>query len=328
MGRQTETNYSFSHSEMSVYKECKRKWMMQYYWKLRRRREPRAVARETGTLVHAALEQFYVAGGLNGAASHEIMTDFLVNMRDEDLLKVDETERSKVVEAHDVARIVTEGYIEWLHETGADIGLKFSANPSEVELRAPGPVPNTEIMGIIDLSATDERSGDLIVMDTKVTASIDDMIKTLHIQEQGFMYAVLAKINDPDPNRGFRVIWNMIKRNKQTARARPPFYQRYELAINTDQLRQFYLQLQGQMEEILRTEARLVAGESHVLVAYPTPTKDCSWKCQFFSVCGAMNDVKNNDIEYLVRSYYSTPDQREAAKLEAEQERSKLPFAV
>lgn len=322
MGRKTEDNYSFSHSEMAVFKECRRKWMMQYHWKLRRKREPRSVARDTGILVHEALDLFYKAGGLNGVNTAEMALEYLRNASDEDMLKVDETERKGVKEAHDVARILTEGYFEWLQETGADVGLIIDR--SELELRAPGPVDGTEIMGIIDLGGTDERSGDLFVMDNKVTISIDNMVKTLHIMEQAPMYAVLAKINDADPNRGFRVIWNMIKRNKQTARAKPPFYQRYELAINADQLRQFYAQLQGQIEEILRVEARLNAGEPHVMVAYPTPTQDCSWKCPYFSVCGAMNDMKRNDIPYLIGTYYTTPEQREAARLEYEQTSSAL----
>lgn len=321
MARTSPDNYSFSHTEMSTYKECKRRWWLQYIMKLRRSHEPRAKARETGTLVHGALEQFYVAGGMGGEKAVELMTDWLKAAYDEDMLKVAEVDRADVADTHKTALILALGYVEWLEETGADIGLKFDPNPSEVELRAPGPIEGTEIMGVIDLAGTDERSGDLIVMDTKVTNSIDDMIKTLHIGEQGPMYAILAKLNDSDPDRGFRVIWNMIKRSKQTARAKPPHYLRYELAINPDQLRQFYLQLQGQMEEMLRTEARLAAGESHVKVAYPTPSKDCSWKCPYFAVCGAMNDITRNDVDFIVRQYYTTPEQREAARIEAEQER-------
>lgn len=316
MGRQSVDNYSFSHSEMAVFKDCKRKWYLQYYLKLKRRRNPRAKARDTGILVHAALEQFYVAGGLNGAASEEVMFGFLSNARDEDLLKVEETERKLVADVHETAHILCAGYLEWLSETGADVGLKFNANPSEVELRAPGPIPGTELMGIIDLSAEDERSGDLVVMDTKVTGSMDTMLKTLHMSEQAPTYAILAKVNDPNPNRGFRVIWNMIKNTKQTARAKPPFYQRYELALNPDQLRQFYLQLQGQMEEILRLEDRLNRGESHIQVAYPTPSNDCSWKCPYFNICGSMNDMTRNDVGYLIHAYFTTPEQREADRLE------------
>lgn len=322
MGRVNESTYSFSHSEMQTFKECKRKWYLQYFRKLRRRREPRAKARDTGILVHAALHTFYVAGALNGEHSEDLMYTFLGNARDEDMLKVEEGERKLVEEIHDTARILCEGYIEWLRETGADIGYHFQH--SETELRAPGPIEGTELMGIIDLGGTEERSGDLFVMDTKVTDSIDTMVKGLHMVEQGPMYAILAKANDPDENRGFRVIWNMVKRSKQTARSKPPHYQRYELAINKDQLIQFYVQLQGQIEEILRTEERLNAGASHVQVAYPTPTKDCSWKCQYFSLCGSMNDLTHNDVDYMVSAYYTTPEERVAAKIEADKAQQSL----
>lgn len=314
MGRLNSEVYSFSHSEMDVYKQCRRKWYLQYYRKLRRRREPRAGARDTGILVHAALNVYYTSGGMEGERSRELLFDYLANARDEDLLKVSAEERKLVTEIHEKGRILCEGYLEWLHETGADIDYRFTQ--SEVELRAPGPVEGTEIMGIIDLGGEHVQSGDLFVMDTKVTASPDVMVQTLHMSEQGPMYALLAKILEPDAKRGFKVVWNMIKNSKQTARAKPPFYQRYELAINPDQLRQFYVQLHGQITDILRTEERLRNGESHIQVAYPTPTKDCTWKCQYFPICGSMNDETRNDIPFLIHQLYTTPDEREAAKLE------------
>ena len=319
MGRQNEELYTFSHSEMETFKQCRRKWYLQYYRKLRRKSEQRMLARDTGVLVHAALHTFYVAGGLRAEGTQDLMFQYLSVARDEDMLKVEsDADRKMVQETHDIGRILCTGYLEWLHETGADIGLHL--DQSEVTLRAPGPVEGTELMGIVDLGGTHELSGDLVVMDTKVTTSIDDMVKMLHMSEQGPNYALLAKLNDENPDRGFRVIWNMIKRNKQTARAKPPFYQRYELAINADQLRQFYVQLHGQISDILRTEARLNDGESHVAVAYPTPSKDCTWKCPYFAICGAMNDMTRNDVEYLIDSYYTTPEQREADKVELEQE--------
>lgn len=301
--------------------------MLQYYLKLRRKYEGVSKARDTGILVHSALYNFYVAGGLDGPDAHELMVTFLENARDADLLKVPEEDRKDILDVHATAKILCEGYLEWLHETGADVGYKF--DHKELELRADGPVDGTEIMGIIDLGGTHEMSGDLFVMDTKVTKSFEDMLKTLHIMEQGPTYAVLAKINDPDPDRGFRVVWNMIKNNKQSKKAKPPFYLRYELAINADQLRQFYSQLQGQIEEILRTEDRLNKGESHIKVAYPTPTKDCAWMCPYFAVCGLMNDVTRNDVDFAINTYFTTPEQREAAKVEeAERNRHLQPEEV
>lgn len=316
MARLTDSNYSFSHSEMEVFKDCKRRWMLQYWMKLRRKREPRAKARDTGILVHAALHEFYILGGLHGEVSYERMMEYLRMARDEDMLKVHESERKDLIDIHKTAEIVLRGYVDWLAETGADENYDFEH--SEIELRAPGPVEGTELMGYLDLAGTHKQSGDLFVMDTKVVASIDDMIKSLALNEQGPTYAILSKVNDPDPDRGFRVVWNMLKRNKQTARAQPPFYQRYELAINQEMLRQFYLQLQGQMEEILRLEARLNAGEHHAIVAYPSPSKDCSWKCPYVAVCSQMNDPRT-DHQWTIDQYYTTPAQREAARLEAAQ---------
>lgn len=314
MGRINSETYSFSHSEMSTFKRCKRKWFLQYYRGLRRRREPLSKPRDTGILVHAALHNFYVAGGLDGPGAEELMEQYLINARDADMLKVDtELERKDISEVHDTALILCTGYVEWLHDSGADLDYKFDR--TEQELRAPGPVDGTEIMGIIDLGGTDVQSGDLFVMDTKVTNSFETMLKTLHLMEQGPMYAVLAKILEPDSTRGFRVVWNMIKNNKRTPRAKGPFQQRYELAINADQLRQFYSQLHGQITDMLDLEYRLNNGASHIEAAYPTPTTNCAWECPYFAVCGAMNDMVRNDVDFLVAAYYSTPQERTDAKV-------------
>lgn len=316
MGRLTPANYSVSHSELDVFKTCKRRWMLQYWMKLRRISEPRMVARDTGILVHSALHQFYQLGGLTNELAYDRMISFLDLARDEDLLKVDDAGRKDVMEIHGVSMIVVKGYVDWLAETGADTLYKYEA--SEVELRAAGPIEGTEIMGFLDLAGTHVQSGDMFVMDTKVTINIDDMVKSLALNEQGPMYAILSKANDPDPNRGFRVVWNMIKRTKQSARAKGPFYQRYELAINEDQLMQFYMQLEGQISELLRLESRLNNGEHHALAAYPSPSKDCSWKCPYVTVCGQMNDPRT-DANWTINQYYTTPVQREAAKLVDEQ---------
>lgn len=325
MPRLNSEMYSFSHSEMETAKDCKRRWMLQYYLKLRKRgSEDKAVPRDTGTLVHAALHEFYILGGLNSEddIATERCMEFLRLTRDEAIANAQPHERKAVEETQAYAQIITEGYIEWLAETGADTVYDFTDGNgkvlSEVQMTAPGPVPGTQILGILDLAGTHRQSGDLFVMDTKVVASIEDMIKSLSINEQGPTYAILSKINDPDPDRGFRVVWNMLKRNKQTARANPPFYQRYELAINADQLRQFYSQLEGQMLDILRMEERLESGEHHAIVAYPRPSKDCSWKCPFMALCSQMNDPRS-DAEWTINTYFTTPEQREAAKIVEQQ---------
>jgi hypothetical protein len=244
------------------------------------------------------------------------MREWLEMTMADDIARMHEADEKTVRATHAYADVVLDGYFKWLTETRADDEYDF--RESEVKLAVPGPVEGTELFGILDLAGDHKPSGDLFVMDTKVVASIDEAIRILHLNEQAPLYAILSKITDPDETRGFRVVWNFIKKTKQTARSKPPFYQRYELALNIDQLRQFWEQLHGQTMEILRTEQRLLSGESHITVAPPTPSRDCTWKCQYFAICGVMNDPRN-DLQWMLNEYYTTKEQREIARLEREE---------
>ena len=304
MARRENGIFQVSHSEVQTYKECKRRWFLQYYMRLHKKHQSPRIAADTGIAVHEALHEYYVLGGrINHDMGYDAAMASLVSGREASLARdLAPDELKAIKEIFDTADVVTKGYFEWLKETGEDD--HWIVKGSEERLLLPGPIEGTEIKGFVDLWGEHEPSGDLLVVDTKVVANFGDTLKTLHINEQGFLYAMLMKMLDPDsPNKGFRVVWNMIKRNKQTARAKPPFYQRYELAINSDQLKQFYAQMQGQLADMLTTEARLDSGENHYMVAYPTPSRDCSWKCPYVAVCGAMNDPRS-DAQWIIDNNY------------------------
>lgn len=306
MARREDDSFQVSHSEMQTYKECKRRWYLQYFLGLHKKYQAPRVAADTGIAVHEALHRYYTLGGRHNhdmgfAAAMESIEKAKESALARDLAP---PEQDAIREIFDTAEIVTKGYFDWVEKTGADNNWKVIGSEQRVVI--PGPVEGTEIKGFLDLWGEHEPSGDLLVVDTKVVASFSDTLKTLHINEQGPLYAMLMKITNPDrEHKGFRVVWNMIKRNKQTSRAKPPFYERYELAINEDQLVQFYAQLHGQLSDMLETESRLSAGEHHYMVAYPTPTRDCSWKCPYLAVCGAMNDPRM-DAEWLIQNNYET----------------------
>lgn len=293
---------------MQTYKECKRRWFLEYYMGLVRKFSSPRIAADTGIAVHSALHEYYVRGGRkNHEEAYEVAMGHLASSRDRDLARdLTPDDIKSIREIYDTAEICAKGYFNWVDETHADEG--WTVEGSEERVVVPGPIPDTEIKGFIDIWGTHDRSGDLLVVDTKVVASIGDTLKTLHLNEQGPLYAILMKIKDDQPGRGFRVVWNMIKRNKQTSRAKPPFYQRYELALNADQLDQFYAQLHGQIADMVETERRLNAGEHHYMVAYPTPTRDCSWKCPYIAVCGAMNDPRT-DVDWIIQNNYITKDE-------------------
>lgn len=303
MARRQSGIFQVSNSEMQTYKECKRRWFLQYYMRYVRKHTSPRVAADTGISVHEALHTYYVMGGKkNHEAAYQAAMENLSLAKDASLAReLSPDELKDIKEIYEVATIAANGYFEWLDETGADD--HWTIQGSEERLVVPGPIEGTEIKGFVDLWGTHEPSDDLLVIDTKVVASIGDTLKTLHLNEQAPLYAILMKMVDNRPDRGFRVVWNMIKRNKQTKSAKPPFYQRYELAINRDQLNQFYAQLQGQIQDMLNTEKRLDDGEHHVMVAYPTPSRDCSWKCPYLSVCGAMNDPRT-DVNWILANNF------------------------
>lgn len=287
---------------MDVFKTCKRRWYLEYYLRLRRKYTQPKIARDTGIVVHDALHQFYVLGGIHAPKLSQAGALAAIETgKDAGLARdLSEEERSVVEETFETAEILVKGYFKWLDETGADD--QWTVTGSEEKIVVDGPVDDTEIKGYVDISGIHKPSGDLIVCDTKVVQNFGDMLKTLHINEQGPLYAVLTKIRNGE-NQNLRVIWNMIKRNKQTARAKPPFYQRYELLVNHDMLVRYYQQLHGQLTDMLAVEDKLNNGASHDQVAYPTPSRDCSWKCPFLAVCGAMNDPRT-DVEWIINNNY------------------------
>lgn len=320
MARRETGLFQVSNTEMSVYKECKRRWYLEYYLRLIRKFTSPRIAADTGSAVHEALHEYYVAGGRkNHEAAKDLAMSHLTASRDRELARdITPEDIASLKEIYAVAEICAKGYFEWVDETHADEG--WTIQGSEERLVVDGPIEGTQIKGFIDIWGTHDRSGDLLVVDTKVVQNFGDTMKTLHLNEQAPLYAILSKIVDNQPGRGFRVVWNMIKRNKQTkGKAKPPFYQRYELAINDDQLDQFYAQLQGQIADMLETERRLNEGEPHYMVAYPTPSRDCSWKCPYLSICGAMNDPRT-DVDWIIKNNYTTWEALDAQKREAELE--------
>lgn len=85
-------------------------------------------------------------------------------------------------------------------------------------------------------------------------------------------------------------IFTMLKKVKRSANARPPFYDQIEVRHNVFALRSFWQRIHGVLTDLLKTRDSLDAGADHRFVAYPRPSRDCKWKCQFFTVCPLLDD--------------------------------------
>ena len=108
--------------------------------------------------------------------------------------------------------------------------------------------------------------------------------------EQLMMYTLLEKLNNEDGAPVEGGIYSILKKVKRTKNAKPPFYTRIVVRFNDDTMKSYWTRLNGTLRDMIRTRDELDAGADHRYVAYPTPTKDCAWKCPFFQVCPLFDD--------------------------------------
>lgn len=302
MTRYATGEFKTSYSEIKTFTTCKRKWYLSYYRSLTKKKRDISKARDTGIAVHGILEEFYLGGGLDGEHAMEAATIWYENARSEDLelVQYDAKALKETADIYDLAWVVFEGYTQWLEQTGAD--TSWSNFRSEEKLEFEGP-HGVIINGRLDLMADDADDDTLVVLDFKAVDSISRMVQSLSVdQSQGLFYSLLAKLTLAG-DRDTKAVWSMLKRSKRTARAKPPFYQRHQLHMNPDMMRTFYERLHGVLGDMLLLERRLNAGESHQVVAYPNPNGDCSWSCEFYAICGMMNDPRS-DVEWAIENHY------------------------
>jgi hypothetical protein len=125
---------------------------------------------------------------------------------------------------------------------------------------------------------------------TTVGGSFDQFYSTAHMNEQILTYMLLEQHANGEGERSEGGIFTLLKKVKRTANAKPPFYDQFEVRHNIFSLRSFWQRIHGTVADMMRVKTALDEGTPHQAVAYPTPSRDCTWKCPFFSVCPLMDD--------------------------------------
>jgi hypothetical protein len=115
-------------------------------------------------------------------------------------------------------------------------------------------------------------------------------------------YNLLEALKPDENTRCDGGVYNILRKIKRTANARPPFYERIEVRHNRQQLESYWNRFHGIVIDIMRVRAALDAGGDHRVHAYPTPTKDCSWDCDFAAVCPLLDD--GSAAESMLESYF------------------------
>lgn len=296
-----ENVYRLSNSEIQTFKRCRRKWMLGYYRKLQLKQRSSTGPLALGTRIHSALEAYYTEGD-DLLKAHAALLD-----RDRQILLADERDVTELENEGELGRIMLEGYLEWLAETGADSGWEVVSAERVVSV----PLFNgeVELRGKLDMRVRRLVDDVTLFVDHKTCAQFTDLTRGAYMDEQFLTYHMLEMADETNEFRCDGGVYNMLKKVKRTAAARPPFYERMEVRHNKEMLRSFWIRIHGEITEIMRLKAQLDAGADHRQVAYPTPNRNCSWDCDFAAVCPLFDD--GSAAEQMVDSLYAVADPNE-----------------
>ncbi len=204
----------------------------------------------------------------------------------------------------ELGRIMLEGYEEWVAEEGIDAELDMVS--TEEILSMPLLNGEVELQGKLDMRVKRKADGARLVRDFKTTANFTDIEATAQINEQVLTYLLLEGANKAPGERSDGAIFTMLKKVKRTASAKPPFYKQFEVTHNDFTLKSFWLSLHGVVTEMMNAKKALDAGVAHQQVAYPHPSRDCTWKCPFFTICPMAND--GSGMEDAIKELYVVSD--------------------
>lgn len=305
----------FSNSEIQTFKRCRRKWYLGWYRRLRLRNQDPVGALAIGNRVHRALEAWYVPEGDNPTDPRTALEAAIASDWEackQAYAEIGQEPPPELVKEFNentaLERAMVEGYMEWLIETGVDSGLRVVAPETYLEapLEVPGSNVDVLLIGKLDVRMVREYDGARLFMDHKTTLSLTEPLKTIRLDEQMLHYHVLEWLSDVEGGRCDGALYNMLRKVKRSARAKPPFYDRVEVRHNKHELESFRRRLVGVIKTMLDVIARLEANEDPHVVVYPSPARDCSWSCDFLPVCTMFDD--GSRVDAMLEQYYVQED--------------------
>lgn len=265
-------------SELSLFQKCRRRTYLQYEMGYDKTNWTAGL----GTVFHSMLHGYHLSGDTEGAMDEEAFEIYAE-------LDPDQQKMVKDMWTTYVKEVEDEGY-----DVGQDTKL--------VELRREKQIPGTEIVlsGQADHVYVDMVTGAIVVQDTKTK----DKFHRLSPRDfQAMCYLWLAY--DMPGFEGedlFAIEHNVVKRNKRTARAKPPYIDRPRHDVSRAEIEAFGHQLTYMAKgysEAMSVANRMYQGYRSPLL-YPYGTNDCAWSCPFYDICG-MIDEPDSDVESVLQ---------------------------
>lgn len=291
-----------SNSEVQSFKWCRRHWWLSWYRGLTLPHENYTSAAATGGRIHEALAVLYVPDGtvpgdpvqtLLAVQHRDVEAQALRRLEtfgDDEVKSLDEVDE-QLRKQFDLEQAMIQGYVEWLAETGAD--SEWEVIGSEVYAEAPLEVPRSvfevKLIGKLDAPVRSRINGIRRFIDHKTVGSLQDPI--LGINQQMLHYHLIQWLSTPEGEKRCEgALYNMLRKVKRTRASKPPYYARHVINHNRHELEAYRRKIVGVIQDIEQVEAELERGVDPQYVVYPTPGRDCVWKCQFLKICRMFDD--------------------------------------
>jgi len=318
--------YRVSNSELQTFKRCRRKWWLGWYRRLMLQTEDFTSVRATGTRVHRALSYWYVPDGEKRVDPRDALERVIVDDWTKVALLAQQRHTSdeqlgelavEFAQATNLERAMVEGYVQWLEETGVDAELRITDSETPLVVdevvymdTRGGRIDDErqiQFIGLLDVRATRTTDDVKLFVDHKTVGDLTAPVITLPQNEQMLHYHLLEFLAAEDSDaRCDGALYNMLRRVKRSARAKPPFYDRVEVRHNKFELESYRRRALAATREILIAVDRLERGEEHLDVVYPTPNAECRWSCDFFAVCNLLDDGSRGANDMINALYRST----------------------
>lgn len=313
----------FSNSELQTFKSCRRRWWLGWYRQLRLKYESPVGPLAIGDRVHRALRLYYVPAGLPRVDPRTALERLIV----EDWTAIsaaltNQPEKLAILEKKfndeaNLERIMIAGYVDWVAETGADAEFDVIASERYMEadvtadLREVMPMASNfkgiKVIGKLDVRVKRRRDGVRLFIDHKSLAEFTTVRQVLPLDEQMIHYHLLEWLASGEgEERCDGALYNMLRKVKRTGSARPPFYDRVEVHHNRHTIEAYKRRMLATIIDVLEVEDLLNHGTEHFDAAYPSPSRDCRWKCPFFAVCPMFDD--GSRAEDMLKQYYVEGD--------------------
>jgi hypothetical protein len=236
-----------------------------------------------GSRIHEALDMYY-SKNIPLLDAHAQLVD-----NDKKILVEAYRDTYDLESEAELGRIMLEGYLQWVEENGIDAELEMISTEEIISMPL---LDNSVVLqGKIDMRVRRKADGVRMFRDFKtVGGSFTDFSSMAHMNEQILTYMMLETAQNKEGERSEGGIFTMLKKVKRSANARPPFYEQLEVRHNVFALRSFWQRIHGTLSDMLNTRKALDEGGDHRFVAYPRPSRDCKWKCQFFTICPMFDD--------------------------------------